>query len=60
MRTGSNSVPMQTSFFLRLIEPKIENMECKLQFTMMKGSVGPLPDLFYNLFEAQKGSESFK
>jgi len=61
LRTNCNSTTMPTSFFLRLIEPQKDNMDNKIQFSMVgMYALGPLPEVFAEMFDAQRCDESFK
>lgn len=51
LRTHHNSVNVPASFFLRIVEPSKENLECKVQLQMKSGyTLSSLPEVFQNLF----------
>ena len=60
-RTSSNSITMTTSFFLRITEPNKDGLESKLMLSWAhNSSIGSLPNVFSEMFEAQRCDETFK
>jgi hypothetical protein len=52
---------MSPSFFLRITEPNKDGLESKLMLSWIhSNSIGSLPNVFNEMFEAQKCDESFK
>ena len=48
-------------FFLRLIGPNKDSMDSKMMFSWINNeSIGSLPNVFSEMFEAQRCDDSFK